>query len=691
MCEVSPDRFPILAKVLWTGVSANVRRGRGIVLAGVLLASGLACSSDEQGGSRACEAGCSSAQDQAVATSDQGVAGQADAAPDQGIAMGPDLNPDKGGTVLRDATSQGDGAALPDASFDKGADGPPDAPYDRATDRPADGASDRAFDQAMALDGTSDQGNASPLDTTSDQGTIVPTETTCPDPALTGKVYYVCDCGNGADSDCKPGDDKSDGTSPATAWRTYGKAQQTFGSLPAGGTIAFCRGGFFSTEAGSSRFVNASCRADNRCVLRDYVAPWGSGDEKRPVIYAASGNAISFEDGGDPDPDGGYIVLNLEIAGSGASDSFGIFFYNDVKDVLLCNLHVHGFGVGVHVAGSNAIVNPASDGLQKRIVLRNSEITDNVGQGWLGGGEDCAIEYNRFDNNGFGTATFDHNIYVSGSVRMRVIGNLLTRAASIDGHCSGVSFVVHGQNDGLRIEGNTISEVAGTASPGCWGIAVDPGYSEPESFKNIVIARNIVKGVGNISIGVAACQDCLIENNVIIQNTSGNAIAAPDRDRGSDDAASTDVTIRNNSIYYASGVSGTAIVLGTEGTHHKLVSNAIMFDGEAKGGEIRACFGADLASTAYDAFDYNLCQVSSAGKWEENTGALSAWQAASGFDKSSVTASPGFASITEPYDLSAADATSPLVDHGDPANSATDSILGTPRDSHPDIGAYERK
>jgi hypothetical protein len=94
---------------------------------------------------------------------------------------------------------------------------------------------------------------------------------------------------------------------------------------------------------------------------------------------------------------------------------------------------------------------------------------------------------------------------------------------------------------------------------------------------------------------------------------------------------------------------------------------------------------------AYDAFDYNPCQPSSTGEWEEKTGSLSAWQDARSFDKNSVVANPGFLSVAEPYDLSAASKASPLVNKGDPKESAPTSIAGTARDSEPDIGAYEFK
>ena len=64
----------------------------------------------------------------------------------------------------------------------------------------------------------------------------------CPDIGLdasAGTLYYVCDCGTGADPDCVPGDDGNDG-SAATPWRSYDVARQAFGqTLNAGDALLF--------------------------------------------------------------------------------------------------------------------------------------------------------------------------------------------------------------------------------------------------------------------------------------------------------------------------------------------------------------------------------------------------------------------------------------------------------------------
>ncbi len=228
----------------------------------------------------------------------------------------------------------------------------------------------------------------------------------------------------------------------------------------------------------------------------------------------------------------------------------------------------------MHLAGSNPCngADPDCDGRNERITLLGSTIRNNSAQGWLGASSGSQILYNDFENNGT-TAIFDHNIYVSGSGGgqthgIRVVGNRLYRSAlDTSGVCRGVSLVVHGEHDDLRIEGNEIWEDVGFAGGGCWGIAVDNGYGSAEGFTNVVIAGNTVRNVGNLAIGVGACADCTIENNVIVhdQDFGITAIAAPDRSLGAGDLPQDDIVVRNNSIWIGPDSGGTAISVRRHG------------------------------------------------------------------------------------------------------------------------------
>ncbi len=542
------------------------------------------------------------------------------------------------------------------------------------------------------------------VDLTTD--TSLSTPAVCPSfpiSSAVGTVYYICDCDISADGDCVEGDDNNDGTSVITPWQTYEKARTQFTSMLASDMIAFCRGGAFRVdEAADTRWVNYNCRSGTPCVIQDYDPNWASGDEGKPVIIVDDGNEVfRLDNSGYAEHQEGYVFLNLDVRGSGSGTGF--FVSNDIDDVMVCNVDIDSLNLGFYVAGANDVnpdnTDPSNDGRNEKISLVNSTVTNNSGQGYLGGCDSCTIEGNYFGNNGFGQAVFNHNIYLSGSSgeindNMRVIGNELYQSAMVEGECRGVSMVVHGKFNNLLIEDNIVHEDIDAAGGGCWGIAIDTGYGSAEKFWNVKILRNKVINVGNMSIGINACQDCIIENNVIINEQSAfsqSAIYAPDRNRGIPDLQMERVTVRNNSIYMGADTRGYGIRLGGEGNGHRSVSNVIYYAGE----DSFSCFSYDLWSMLYFEVDNNICYFpnTTSGNWEYTIGDLATWLAYSGLDGNSQVSDPSFVSVTSPnYDLSTSNAASPMIDKGHAYISSPYTIDGITRDTldgSPDIGAYE--
>lgn len=507
--------------------------------------------------------------------------------------------------------------------------------------------------------------------------------------------YYACDCAAGADPQCVAGADAAAGTTPATAWRSYDRAQDAFATLAAGDSINFCRGGVFPI-AGSTQWFDPQCTPAQRCVLGAYVAPWASGDEARPRLAQSSGNGLSFTNGGNALHDGGYLVRDLELECSGcATGSFGVYFFNDVDDVRLERIRVHGFGIGVHLSGSNpCAVDPACNARNERIEMVESELSGNLDQGWLGACDDMLVADSRLIGNGTGTQ-FEHNLYLNEdngpTQRIRILRNELYRSATMSsGSCQGGSFVAHGEHTDLTIEGNLVHEDVGAADPACWGIGINPAYPQAERFLRVIVRGNTIRNMGLASIGLTACGDCVVENNVIVmgQAAAGYAIAAPTGSRAADDLPLDHLIVRNNSIYtLAPGSSG--IRVGTEGTQHVVASNAI--ESVAASGSW-SCLSLGLAPSAYATVDGNVCGfVAGAGReWEEGSGSLAAWRVASGLDGASIDAAPGFAAPAAPdYDLRAGSVAAAMVGAGDPVASAPTGFDGLPRDADPDAGAYE--
>ena len=505
-------------------------------------------------------------------------------------------------------------------------------------------------------------------------------------PVAEAASWHLCDCAPGADADCVAGNDADAGSAQAP-WRTLQAGRSRFRTMAAGDEILLCRGGQLQESSGGGWF-NSACQPAQRCHIGAYTPPWASGDEGPPVIEALGDvSALEFVDGGNANRDGGYRVEDLRLLGHGGN-GFGLFFYNDVDDVEAARLEISGFNVGVHLAGSNPCDPNDSDcdGRNERIVVRDSLIRDNHGQGVLGGGNDFHLLRNQVLRNGTRN-NLDHNVYLSGTTRgVRAIGNTLIGAARDgSGLCQAVSLVVHGVFDDLRIENNHISEGPGLAGPGCWGIAVAPGHNTAERFDDVVIAGNQIEYVGNVAIGVGACRRCTIENNTIVggQDYAVSAIEAPVCCGGPEDPAIDQLLIRNNSIWLGRR-NGVGVALGDAGGEHRISHNAI----ELADPIGSACF-AITAPARLLQMDRQRCAATQGSvPWVAGQGDLLAWQGATGFDSASTEQLPGF-SAAAAGDFHALDASAAMVDGGDPASASPIDRLGQDRPVPPDIGAEE--
>jgi hypothetical protein len=505
----------------------------------------------------------------------------------------------------------------------------------------------------------------------------------CPVHAAT---YYVCDCQQGAGANCVSGNDNASGKSASTPWQTFDKAMQKFGSLPAGDTVAFARGAAFSTAGG--RWVNFNATAQKPVVVTAYTPSWASSNEGRPLIRCSS-DCFRLENGGNARHKEGMIIEKLHLVGADTT-GWAIFLYNDVDDIVMDSMEIDSFSIGIHCAGSND-PDSGSNGLNERITLKNSVIRHCSGMGFLGSAPDLLIQKCWFDDNGFAEAVFNHNIYISGEgVRERVIGNVLTHSSMVDGQCQGVSLVVHGVHRDLTIENNVVQEDSGAAGGGCYGIAVDAGYGTPEVFRNVIIRRNLVVNVGYVGIGVSSCRNCLIENNIIIQNQrgGGTGIAAPDRNFSNEDTAADSITVRNNTVYVGADVSSaTGIVLSDQGSHHRCANNLVFMAGAKTTGTYLSL---NLSASSYSLVDYNLGFGGAVSvRWEEKVGTLAAWNSQSGFDAHSHKTDPLFPNAATTPNKLMPSIGSPAVSAALASAAPADDFTGALRDNSPDIGALE--
>jgi len=346
---------------------------------------------------------------------------------------------------------------------------------------------------------------------------------------LKNKAFYVCDTGS----------DYNSGTSPDSPWYSFSRVADEFGSLEAGSSIAFCRGGTIEV-AEHHRFINKQCRADNPCVFRDYYPRGSTGQEPMPILQSTNdGGIFYFAKRADTFGEG-ITISNLELIGN--DSGIGVFVLGGVSDIKLNKLKISHFRIGVSVA-TNSVQS-------ENISLAMSDISDNSEHGWLGGATNLIITDNNFENNGFNGGVRLHNIYLSGYDidNVQVVNNRLYKSSFIDGKCTGVSLVAHGTISNLLIENNLVLEDIDAAAPTCFGIAMGPGYASEEWLKGVTIRNNTILNMGNVSIGCASCVDVLIEGNRISNSNQvfHEGIKVP---AGKDDSLKTDrVVIRDNII-----------------------------------------------------------------------------------------------------------------------------------------------
>ena len=317
-------------------------------------------------------------------------------------------------------------------------------------------------------------------------------------------------------------------------------------TLPAGTTLLFKRGGAWSMS--QQVVVNPNVTASAPLTLADY----GSG--ALPLLRIASGNTFQFGRWNDTSNDGGYVLRNLKLDGMGTAQ-WGLFFGDNVHDVVIDGLEITGFGIGIHVE-SNAL--PGTVGL----TVRNSNIHHNIEQGILAKAHNATYENNLFQANNPSGSNRYHGMYLSGGDHITVRGNRFIRnSVTSDGVCDGGNMTIHGQVDGMLIEDNLIEQ--DRANGGCFGISITPGYLEAEWFRNVTVRGNTVVNVGFCSICAGSAPGIVIENNKLIslQNIYQAAVQVPANGGGvAPDALNGTATVTNNTICQAYALAGSGIV-----------------------------------------------------------------------------------------------------------------------------------
>ncbi len=502
-------------------------------------------------------------------------------------------------------------------------------------------------------------------------------------PAATGPTYYFSDCQTGASAGCVPGDNAHAGTTAAVPKRTL--AGIDVNALPAGSRLLFARGGVWT--AFSLQLHNLHVTPTQPLVFDAYTPTWGG---MAAPWLKVGGMSVVFQFGafGETNNDGGYTVRNLKLDGLGQANAWGVHVRNDARNVTLESLEITGFEIGVHSQNSGPLGNTA-------LVIRNSNIHHNSDMGMLGDAIDMVIEGNTIANNNFSGSGFSHGIYLGGhGLNGTVRNNTFSHNSTVNGVCTGGNFTVHGQWNGLVVEGNTVVQAA--SEGGCYGISINPGYSAghphaDEYFRNLVVRGNTVVNVGGCGICLTSAPGVLIENNLIVntQPTYMAAILISNALNSADDPDGQ-ATIRNNTVHMTqagSGSEGVALRAGS-GNGLRVVSNLIHYG--AASSPYTRCF-ADTVPANYIAFDNNLCHHASGnGGWSSTYASLALARLA-GLDAHGLSGDPLFVALP-----TAASPGTDALQAGSPARNAGHATLSSAADrlgaarSAPDIGAREQ-
>jgi len=409
----------------------------------------------------------------------------------------------------------------------------------------------------------------------------------------TANVYYYCDCDPVNPGDCVAGDDGRDGLSPETARRSFANAVTRFNTMPAGGTIAFCRGGVWSAASIGS-IANGNCRANDTCDWRDYT-PAGMQGAARPIVQFGT-LARGFLVG----QVSGLRLWNLDLRGaSRATGGVMIWASGPTTDMDVCNTSLSYGDAGVVEQASN-----------QRVTIRNSQFLHFRNQGILAGSVDLLIDSNYFSDAGATAGSRYHTIYVQGGSmppwpsdgvhntdgvhaggywNERVINNEIHVGTEASLPCNGTVIVAHGRHWDTIVRNNYI--YAHSATAGCYAIGVGGGqggggYVDAVWMMRAVVDRNWIYAEGSgEGVSVGTCWSCSITNNSIVLTARNSDYGWRGIAVGDTTAARPGLTppeqpndavvVQNNSIYTGDrGAQGGVVIMGDEGANYVVENNA---------------------------------------------------------------------------------------------------------------------
>jgi len=377
----------------------------------------------------------------------------------------------------------------------------------------------------------------------------------------TGPTIYFSDCQPGAAAGCVAGSNANPGTLAAPKQNLNGT---NINALAAGTQLLFARGGVWTNVGLVLENMNVSAAAP--LVFDAYGTgplPWlqrsGSGNN----MFHLGGNWNNTSN------DGGYVFRNLKFDGTGTA-AWGFWFVHTVRDVVIEDSEITGFGIGINSNDSDA------HGVTG-VTIRRNHIHRNRAMGMLGHYNNLVFEGNHVQANNFSGSGFDHGTYIGGGNNITVRNNHYDRNSVVNGVCQGGNMTFHGQIDGLLIEGNRIEQDA--AAGGCWLMSITTGYTSAEWFRNAVVRNNKMINGGNNSLVAQAAPGIVVEGNVAINTRPTNQLSFNiGGGVGDGDTQDANAVVRNNTACQSGGATGSVVSVNSPGA---VVTNNVVITGAA--------------------------------------------------------------------------------------------------------------
>ena len=282
-----------------------------------------------------------------------------------------------------------------------------------------------------------------------------------------------------------------------------------------------------------------------------------------------------------------------------------LLLYNDVDDVIAVRPAIDGFGSASMSADRTRLPTAATP--RTRASCCATRASPTITQGWLGGCEGCAIEYNQFENNGFVREVLLHNIYAGGeptacassATSCTAIGDRQRLCSASRWWCTACA--------NLLIENNVVREDLGAVDS-----AAGASPSTPATTNRRRSRPHDPRQHGDQRRQRRHRRERVPELPDREQRGGPRADVRDDRDRRARSRRASQrrragaVKVRNNTIYIGKGPPAPASGSAERATATRLPATACT---TAAPQADWSCFDFDLPDASYAALDDNLCHA----------------------------------------------------------------------------------